>query len=726
MRRSLRIAMALPGLHRVVRGAETALEQIARELARLGHEVTLFGSGQPREGEPYQFRRVSCVDRKHFENWPKLPVLRSQYAWEELTFSPGLWLRYHPDHFDVTMACSYPFTNWILRSGAVAGNPKHVFITQNGDWMLQSSDAEFRFFDCDGLVCTNSQFFARHGERFPSALIPNGVDAQIFHPGEADRSEFGLPQDGPIALTVSALIPSKRVIEAVRAAARVPGLFLVVAGDGPCRDEVDEEAGRLLAGRYLRLTLPREKMPGLYRCADVLLHMSREDPSANAYTEALASGLPIVTHNWEVTQWTLEDCAFLVDCQDEAAVAGALARALEAKSADAVSHRCELAQRRFAWSSIGGQYSDFLEALCSPMGFLAPMAPARDAMSDVGVVIIGRNEGPRLTRCLTSVLGRIEAASVVYVDSGSTDQSVTEASKLGVQVVEMDRAIPFTAARARNAGVQRLREIEPHTKYIQFVDGDCEVRPSWLDRARRELDGNQELAAVCGRRRERFPHASVYHRLIDMEWDTPVGEARSVGGDAMFRLEAFNSVNGFDPGVMAGEEPELCMRLRHSGWKLRRIADEMTLHDAAMKNFSQWWKRQVRGGYGALDVHTRFVVDGERLFTKPTRSARIWAIGWPVAVVIAALIGLAARGGRGAVVAGGIVLLAIPVQIARLALSALRRGRSPRTALQYGILTMVGKWAWLVGQMRYRRDRAAGKGIELVEYKGPSPAEAVR
>ena len=243
--------------------------------------------------------------------------------------------------------------------------------------MLQSRDAEFRFFDCDGLVCTNAQYFDRHGERFASALIPNGVDPEIFYPpgtatNETDpqaeikgispwseaktkgsaktkgtdpfnggdlpwqRARYGLPPEKRIALMVSALIPSKRVSDGVRAVAAIADLFLVVAGDGECREEVDREAQRLLPERYLRISLPRGKMPGLYRFADVFLHLSRDEASANAYMEALATGLPIVTHDWEVTRWTLEDQAFLVDSNQPHLVTLALARAIDSNSPAAV------------------------------------------------------------------------------------------------------------------------------------------------------------------------------------------------------------------------------------------------------------------------------------------------------------------------------------------------------------------------------------------------------
>jgi glycosyltransferase involved in cell wall biosynthesis len=185
----------------------------------------------------------------------------------------------------------------------------------------------------------------------------------MFKPGEGDRSAYGLPADGPVALMVSALIPSKRVVEGVRAVAKIPGLFLVIAGDGPCRDDVDREARRLMAGRYRRLQLPHEQMPGLYRCADVFLHMSREEPSANAYLEALATGLPMVAHDWDVTRWTLEETGVLVDTADLAAVANGIWRAIPRRENAHIAARRALVQRRFAWSVLAPKYAEFFFAL---------------------------------------------------------------------------------------------------------------------------------------------------------------------------------------------------------------------------------------------------------------------------------------------------------------------------------------------------------------------------
>jgi hypothetical protein len=249
-----------------------------------------------------------------------------------------------------------------------------------------------------------------------------------------------------------------------------------------------------------------------------------------------------------------------------------------------------------------------------------------------------------------------------------------------------------------------------------FVDGDCEVVGGWLARGRAELEARPTAAVVCGRRREMAPGASIYNRLADLEWDTPVGEAVACGGDSMVRAEAFEAVGGFDPTAPAGEEPELCQRLRRAGWTVWRVDAEMTRHDLAMTRFRQWWRRQYRSGYNGLDVATRFP-DPDNIFVQGLARSRKWAIGWPMAVIVAGLLGWGLGGPVFGLVAAGLVVLVMPLQILRLAAKVRGRVDGFPTALAFGALTMVAKYADLAGQAGYWLDRRRGKMARLIEYK---------
>lgn len=327
-------------------------------------------------------------------------------------------------------------------------------------------------------------------------------------------------------------------------------------------------------------------------------------------------------------------------------------------------------------------------------------------MGRIGVVVIGRNEGERLRRCLGSLLGR--GAEVVYVDSGSTDGSAAMARSLGVEVIDLDMSVPFTAARGRNTGMERLLQRCPDVDVVQFVDGDCEVAAGWLELAAAELRRRPELGVVCGRRRERFPEQSIYNRLCDLEWDTPIGEARACGGDAMVRTEALQRVGGYDPTLIAGEEPELCFRIRQAGWKVWRLDAEMTLHDAAIHRFKQWWKRAVRAGHAYTEGAWMHGRSAERHFAKNVRSIAFWGVGLPVIVLVLAW---PTRGWS------LWLLLGYAVLWVRIARGQRAMGRSAADSRLYATFTVIGKFAEAWGMVRFLVGRLLKRRSRIIEYK---------
>ena len=323
-----------------------------------------------------------------------------------------------------------------------------------------------------------------------------------------------------------------------------------------------------------------------------------------------------------------------------------------------------------------------------------------NTMNKIGLVVIGRNEGDRLGQCLQSAQGKVR--HIVYVDSGSTDGSQGMAQSLGVKVVELDLSIPFTAARARNAGFDYLLKISPHLEYVQFVDGDCAIVDGWLECAYHNLESNPKIAVVCGRRRERFPEESIYNRLCDLEWNTPVGEAKACGGDAMMRVEALKQVGDFNPSLIAGEEPELCVRIRQQGWKIFRIDAEMTLHDAQMTHFSQWWKRSLRAGYAYAEGAWLHGKPPGRHWVRESRS--IWF--WGFIVPFFASVPCWFTSGLSLLLLGVYPLLAYKIYR-----SQVKRGMEAEYSRLYALFCVLGKFA----QVR-------GKGSGLIEYKSVSLA----
>jgi GT2 family glycosyltransferase len=332
---------------------------------------------------------------------------------------------------------------------------------------------------------------------------------------------------------------------------------------------------------------------------------------------------------------------------------------------------------------------------------------------DIGLVVIGRNEGDRLVRCLHSVP---RGLAVIYVDSGSTDGSIDRARAVGVRAHALTSERPFSAARARNEGFEILVKENPRVRWVQFLDGDCELARGWLSRARRALEGRSSVVAVHGRVIERDPQASVYNRLHELEWSAcEPGDVGSFGGNFMVRTDAFSAVRGFDPVVIAAEDDELALRLRRAGGVIVRLAHPMVHHDAAMTRFGQWWRRSVRLGHAyaqLVDMHGR---GPERYFVPERRRSLTWGLVLPSSIV--ALI----------VPSAGLSLTMLamyPMQLARLTLQARQRSLSPRQSLLWASACVVSRFAETTGIARYHLDKARGRTTRIIEHKESVRAKA--
>lgn len=333
--------------------------------------------------------------------------------------------------------------------------------------------------------------------------------------------------------------------------------------------------------------------------------------------------------------------------------------------------------------------------------------------SNVGVVVIGRNEGERLKRCLQSLpVDR----PIVYVDSGSTDGSVEFARSVGVVAIDLDMSVPFTAARARNVGWRHLREITPAIDFVQFIDGDCEIYSDWIACAETALRSEPQAGVVFGRLRERFPDQTLYNRICDREWDTPVGIADHCGGNAMMRLSALNAVEGFQDGLIAGEEPDLCLRIGQKGWLIRRIDSEMGLHDAAMFAFGSWWNRTKRSGFAYAEHVIRHGNAAIPAWRKQFASILVWALALPLVAL-----GLAVAVSRPnlVMIIDFLAMMAViyGLQIIRIAVRKLFAGEDLSFALLSSGLLVLGKLPQLLGILTFLFNHMFQRTHKVIEHR---------
>lgn len=328
-----------------------------------------------------------------------------------------------------------------------------------------------------------------------------------------------------------------------------------------------------------------------------------------------------------------------------------------------------------------------------------PKTPATidEGRPKVAAVTIGRGEGERLIRCLAALKGK--AAPIVYSDSGSDDGSVEAAQAAGAEVIELNPARPYTASRGRNAGLSRLREIDPDGKYVQILDGDCELQDGWIETAHAFLEEHPEIAAVTGIRRERYPDASIWNRLMDDEWNGPPGEVDACGGDVMIRRAAIEAVGGYNSDLIAGEDPEMYFRMRRNGWRFWRLDVPMTMHDAALTKFSEWWRRNKRGGYGFAENEKLHRGSPERYRRKEMLRSLAWGVGLPVVILLAALL-----------VSPWLLLgfLIYPVQVLRL---------WQRMPFRNAFFLTLGKFAEAHGILEFLLTKQDKAQRDRIEYK---------
>lgn len=322
----------------------------------------------------------------------------------------------------------------------------------------------------------------------------------------------------------------------------------------------------------------------------------------------------------------------------------------------------------------------------------------KDTAKKVGIVIIGRNEAKRLPLCFQSM--SMLGCQKVYVDSGSIDDSVAIAKAHHIDVVELDSRQPFSAARARNDGFERLLELNPETEFVHFIDGDCELDTDWLPHVISAFKEQKTVAVVAGRLREKYRDTSVYMKLCDMGWYKPVGFINACGGIATYRRNVFESLNGFNATLIAGEEPELCLRVRNAGWKILNLNQKMGTHDSAMTKFSQWWTRCVKVGFGYMNG---LEWGG---WSKQYKSALFWGLLLFLILFLAIMVSDVAW----------LLLFLYPIQVYRIFKNINGDNLSRKDRLLYAFFCMLSKLPESQGILIYFLNKIRARS-QIIQYK---------
>jgi GT2 family glycosyltransferase len=334
--------------------------------------------------------------------------------------------------------------------------------------------------------------------------------------------------------------------------------------------------------------------------------------------------------------------------------------------------------------------------------------PVTQVGQAVAAVVIGRNEGELLKLSLASTIAA--GLATVYVDSGSSDESPNVARDLGATVIELSPDRPFSAARGRNEGVDEVVRRWSDVRFILFLDGDCVLESAFPGAALRTFEDNPNCAIVTGHLSERYPEASVYNRLCAIEWRSPAGEIKNMnalGGIMMARISSFREVGGFNEQAIAGEEPDLGVRLGLAGYSIIKIDQPMATHDAQITRFGQWWRRAVRSGHALAHRYARHGNTKFRDGRREIRSVLFWGFLLPLLTLLL----LWPSRGFSLFLLGGYALLGW-----RVFRHYSRSGLPRRDAWLATRFILYGKFAELIGILRYCLNRLRGR-FRIIEYR---------
>lgn len=312
--------------------------------------------------------------------------------------------------------------------------------------------------------------------------------------------------------------------------------------------------------------------------------------------------------------------------------------------------------------------------------------PAR--VLDLSFVVIGFNESATLPACFRSIQeAELEglAVEIIYVDGGSTDTSIEIARSWKVDAC-LGGEKRRRAAENRNLGLRHARG-----EFVQFLDGDMQLEPGWIQAGLALLRQRPGTAVVWGYIREANP--GPYYRAMQLDWEFVEGPTRYCGGAALFRRGPLASLGGFPEDVAYGEEPYLCWRIRNELDKeVYHLHEPMVQHDLAYGGLRDYARRTVRCGETYAEIAARCLHTKERLWLREV----VTSLGWASILVIAIL---AAIAGAGAIQLAAAAFLA--AVLGRKFLQYATRGRGMYISLVYALHTYATKLLVAYGILRW-------------------------
>lgn len=217
---------------------------------------------------------------------------------------------------------------------------------------------------------------------------------------------------------------------------------------------------------------------------------------------------------------------------------------------------------------------------------------------NVSIVIIGRNEELGIHKCLEAAVtaaSRIGGAEMIYIDSHSTDNTVSIAKEYGFTAIPLSPDVRLSPSAGRFWGTQQAQG-----EFVLFLDADTLIHPDFLPVALARFDANVAIGGVNGFIDD-FNEAGEQVFDIDERFDCVTDVKWLRGPACLYRRKALLEVGSFNPELATEEEAELGLRLVRHGWKLKLIPQKMAVHTRchhveSLTSIAKTFIRDMRSG----------------------------------------------------------------------------------------------------------------------------------
>lgn len=180
---------------------------------------------------------------------------------------------------------------WMNRATAMTPRGKFVHVGRLGGYY------NIKYYrKCQHLIA-NTQDIVDYlrGNGWPDDKVhhlPNFVSSDRVAP--VDRRKMYTPDTAPLVLALGRLHENKAFDTLLEAIARVPNVYLWLAGEGPLRQQLENRAEVLGIKPRVRFLGWREDVEALYAAADIFVCPSRHEPLGNVVIEAWAQDIPVI------------------------------------------------------------------------------------------------------------------------------------------------------------------------------------------------------------------------------------------------------------------------------------------------------------------------------------------------------------------------------------------------------------------------------------------------